>query len=304
MNRTLAITGGTGFVGSKLIDIALLHKYQVRALTRGDQPPRANVTWVRGALEQPDSLLELATGADAVAHVAGVISARTRAAFEAGNATGTLATVEAAKAAGVKRFVHISSLAAREPGLSDYGWSKAKGETLVKASGLDWTIVRPPAVYGPGDEETLELFKMARRGTVWLPPRGRFSLIEVGDLAQFIISVLPWDDCVAQTYEPDDGNRAGYDHREFAGMLGTAFGRRTRAVSVPGPLMKSASLLDRLFRRGGAKLTADRVRYFLHPDWVASAAARPPVQLWRPRVRTAPGLKATADWYRAKGWIR
>lgn len=304
MNKTLAITGGTGFVGSRLLDLARLHKYQVRALTRRDQDPQGGVTWVRGALDDPDSLRELATGADVVVHVAGVIAARNRAGFEAGNATGTLAMVEAAKAAGVHRFVHVSSLAAREPDLSDYGWSKARGETIVKASGLDWTIVRPPAVYGPGDRETLELFKMAKRGTVLLPPRGRFSLIEVGDLAAFILSVLPYDDCVAQTYEPDDGAKTGYDHREFAGMLGQAFGRRARALSVPGPLMKTASLLDRAFRRSGAKLTADRVRYFLHPDWVVSAAARPPVQLWRPRVRTPAGLKATADWYRAKGWIR
>ena len=304
MNKTLAITGGTGFVGSRLLDLARLHKYQVRALTRRDQDPRTGITWIRGALDDPDSLRELATGADAVVHVAGVITARNRAGFETGNATGTLAMVEAAKAAGVHRFVHVSSLAAREPDLSDYGWSKARGETIVKASGLDWTIIRPPAVYGPGDRETLELFKMAKRGTVLLPPRGRFSLIEVGDLAAFILSVLPYDDCVAQTYEPDDGSKTGYDHREFAGMLGQAFGRRARGVSVPAPLMKTASLLDRMFRRGGAKLTSDRVRYFLHPDWVVSASARPPVQLWRPRVRTPAGLKATADWYRAKGWIR
>ena len=87
-------------------------------------------------------------------------------------------------------------------------------------------------------------------------------------------------------------------------MLGQGFGRRARGVAVPGVLMKTGSLVDRLFRQGKAKLTADRVRYMLHPDWVVGSAARPPIQLWRPRVRTPQGLKATADWYRAKGWIR
>ena len=78
--------------------------------------------------------------------------------------TGTLAMLAAATAGGVSRFVHVSSLAAREPKLSLYGASKARAEELVERSGLDWAIVRPPAVYGPGDKETLELFKMAKRG--------------------------------------------------------------------------------------------------------------------------------------------
>lgn len=302
--KTIAITGGTGFVGSRLVDLALLHKYQVRALTRGDQPPRTNVSWIPGALERPDSLAELAAGADIVIHVAGVINARNRAGFEAGNVAGTLAIVEAAKAAGVKRFVHISSLAAREPDLSDYGWSKARSETLVQASGLDWTIIRPPAVYGPGDKETLELFRMARRGLVLLPPGGRFSVLEVGDLAALILDTLTHDDSLAQVYEPDDGCAEGWDHRHFARLLGRAFGRRARPVAVGAAAMRLASRLDRLLRGERAKLTADRVRYFLHPDWVVSAAARPPIQLWRPRVRTPTGLKATAEWYLAQGWIR
>ena len=84
-----------------------------------------------------------------------------------------LAMLAAATAAGVRRFVFVSSLAAREPQLSMYGASKARAEALVERSGLDWSIVRPPAVYGPGDRETLELFKMARLGLVLMPPAGR-----------------------------------------------------------------------------------------------------------------------------------
>ncbi|MFX7866220.1 NAD(P)H-binding protein, partial [Acinetobacter baumannii] len=91
------------------------------------------------------------TGADAVLHVAGVVNAPTREGFAAGNIDGTRAMLAAAQAAGIPRFVLVSSLAARAPSLSIYGWSKAEAEKLVIDCPLDWTIIRPPAVYGPGD---------------------------------------------------------------------------------------------------------------------------------------------------------
>ncbi len=148
---TIAITGATGFVGGHLIRAARERGYELRALTRGWRPPQDGIDWVEGALDRPEALHKLARGADAVVHIAGLINAPDRAGFAAVNVAGTAAMIDAARRAGVRRFVHISSLAAREPSLSDYGWSKAKAERLVAASGLDWTILRPPAVYGPGD---------------------------------------------------------------------------------------------------------------------------------------------------------
>jgi ZF-HD class homeobox domain-containing protein len=71
---------------------------------------------------------------------------------------------------GVRRFVHVSSLSAREPQLSNYGRSKERGEAEVRHAALDWTIVRPPAVYGPGDLELRDVFRMARLGLALLPP--------------------------------------------------------------------------------------------------------------------------------------
>src|SRR3546814_8479085 len=135
--------------------------------------------------------------------------------------------IDAARKAGLRRFIHISSLAAREPELSAYGASKAKSEKLVAASGLEWTIIRPPAVYGPGDRETLELFKMARRGLVALPPRGRFSVIHVEDLCRLILAVIDEPETVAETYETDDGSDTGWDHRPFARSPGRVFDKRS-----------------------------------------------------------------------------
>ena len=212
--------------------------------------------------------------------------------------------IDAARKAGVRRFVHISSLAAREPDLSDYGWSKARSERLVAAAPLDWTIIRPPAVYGPGDRETFELFKMARRGLVALPPRGRFSVIHVDDLARLILAVIDCPDTYGQVYEPDDGAENGWSHRHFARTLGRVFGKRAATLAVPKAVVKGVARVDKLVRRGNAKLTPDRARYYCHPDWVVTAEARPPETVWRPSVRTPTGLKATAEWYRAQGWIK
>jgi nucleoside-diphosphate-sugar epimerase len=151
----LAITGGTGFVGSHLIDLALAAGHEIKALTRRDQQAREGVSWIAGDLSSRDALERLVDGVEAIIHVAGTISAQSAAGFEIGNVAGTLAMLAAATAGGVHRFVHVSSLAAREPKLSLYGGSKARAEELVHSSGLEWAIVRPPAVYGPGDKETL-----------------------------------------------------------------------------------------------------------------------------------------------------
>jgi nucleoside-diphosphate-sugar epimerase len=301
---TLAVTGGTGFVGGHLIRAARAAGHGVRALTRGWRPPEDGIEWIEGALDRPDGLATLCAGADAVIHIAGLINAPDRAAFEAVNVGGTAAMVDAARGAGVRRFLHISSLAAREPELSDYGWSKARSERVVAASGLDWTIVRPPAIYGPGDRETFELFKMARRGLVALPPRGRFSVLHVEDLARLILALPAAADTYGEVYEPDDGAERGWDHRHFARTLSRLFGKRAATVAMPRAVMAGAARLDRLVRRGRAKLTPDRVRYFCHPDWVVTAEARPPAALWTPSIRTATGLKATAEWYQAQGWLR
>src|SRR5207342_2253184 len=185
----LAITGGTGFVGSHLIDVALAAGHSIKALTRRKQTERDGIDWVLGDLGTRDALEWLVDEADAIIHVAGTISGQSAAEFEIGNVAGTLAMLAAATAGGVRRFVHVSSLAAREPKLSLYGGSKCRAEELVHSSGLDWAIVRPPAVYGPGDRETLELFRMAKLGLMLMPPKGRVSIIHADDLSRLLLAL-------------------------------------------------------------------------------------------------------------------
>lgn len=304
MPPVLAVTGATGFVGRATLTQAIEAGWHVRALTRRPQDAREGVAWIAGALDDKDSLAELAAGSDVVLHIAGVVNVPTRADFEAGNATATANVVDAARDANVRRFVHVSSLAAREPDLSNYGWSKERAEQIVQASGLDWTIVRPPAVFGPGDTEMLDLFRMARRGIALVPP-GRMSAIYVEELARLLLAVAADRSAsLGATYEPDDGTPTGWSYRGFAQAVGRAVDRaHVSAIPVPPLMLKTAGQLDKLVRRGNAKLTPDRARYIAHPDWVAGSGASPPPEIWKPTLDTAEALAETVRWYRSEGWL-
>ncbi len=302
----IAITGATGFVGSRFLDMAVKQGHFVRALTRQKQDDRPNVTWVRGALDDPDSLADLCADTDAVVHIAGVVNAPDRATFETGNVTGTLNMVEAAKRQGANRFIHVSSLAATQPQLSIYGETKARAEKIVATSGLDWTIIRPPAVYGPGDGEMLDLFRMARRGFISLPPNieGRLSIIHVEDLCRALMAALPArEEMTAQIFEVDDGVDGGWTQKSFAKAVGWAVGKRISPIGTPKTVLKLGARLDRWLRKDQAKLTDDRISYFCHDDWTIDPAKRLPPSVWQPKIESRQGLKDTARWYRQNDWL-
>ncbi|CAN5145261.1 NAD-dependent epimerase/dehydratase family protein [soil metagenome] len=299
---TIALTGATGFLGGAVLERLLAEGHAVRALTRRPQPERPGVTWIAGDLADGDALGALVADVDAVIHVAGAINAPDRAAFHAANAEGTRMLAEKA---GRARFVLVSSLSAREPQLSNYGWSKREGEVMLERSGLDWTIVRPPAIYGPADREMLDMFRMAARGVVMLPPAGRFSVIHADDLARLLVLLAGERSGVTagRSYDVDDGTPGGLTHVDFAHALGRAVGRRVWPLALPRAAMMLAARGDRLVRGDKAKLTPDRVRYLCHPDWVAARERHVPSALWRPEIGAEDGLAATAAGYRAKGWL-
>lgn len=301
---TIALTGATGFVGQAVLDEAARVGLPVQALARRAQDSRKGVEWVGGDLADKAALKALVSGAEAVVHVAGVVNAPNPAGFEAGNVIGTLNLIEAAVAAGVPRLVFVSSLAAREPHLSAYGASKRRAEKIVSASGLDWTTVRPPAVYGPRDTEMFELFRAARWGVVPMPPPGRTSVIHVADLANLLLALVPGgEDVTHMTFEPDDGAHDGWSHRDLARTIGWAVGRRPWVPHLSRATLDRLSRAEGFIRRGKAKLTADRVSYMSHPDWVVSKGKAVPKGRWSPQKPTREGLRATAQWYRENRWL-
>ena len=301
----IAVTGATGFVGQMLVEECQRQGIGVRALTRREQDAREGVGWVSGDLNNKAALAELVRGAEAVIHLAGVVSALDAAGFEDGNVAGTLNLIEACVAAGTPRFVFVSSLSAREPQLSVYGASKHRAEKLVKASGLDWTIIRPPAIYGPRDTENLELFKLAKWGVVPMPPKnGRASWIHVGDLCRLLLAIAPSGEATTRKlYEVDDGHPNGWTHYEIARAIGWAVGRRPWVPHLSEAMLRRVSAVERFFRHSKAKLTLDRVGYMVHPDWVANAQDAVPQHIWRAKTPMREGMRATANWYRKNGWL-
>jgi len=300
----VAVTGATGFVGQALVEEACRRGIRLRALARREQDACGGVEWVLGDLADRDALAGLVAGADAVLHIAGVVNTPDPMGFHLGNVSGTEALVEAAEAASVRRFVFVSSLAAREPKLSKYGQSKRHAEEVVQTSALDWTIVRPPAIYGPRDREMLELFKAARWGVVPMPPKGRASVVHVHDLTRLLVDLLPVrEDASRRIFEPDDGREGGWMHARLARAIGRAVGKSVWTPALPKGVLRLAARLDRLLRGRRAKLTPDRVGYMCHPDWVSRPDKAPPAHLWRAEIPTRDGLIETAAWYREQGWL-
>ncbi|WP_370032158.1 NAD-dependent epimerase/dehydratase family protein [Qipengyuania mesophila] len=302
---TIALTGATGFVGQAVLDACRRAGEPVCALTRRPQEACEHVTWVEGDLANAGGLGLLCRDADAIVHVAGLTNTPDPAEFEEANVGGTERLIGVAREARLKRFIFVSSLSAREPGLSAYGASKARAEKLVEASGLNWTIVRPPGVYGPRDIDYFEMFRSAKYGFVPLPPGGASSIIHVDDLARLLLALVDAPPALVRhrIFEPDDGREGGWAHKELARAIGKAVGRPVFAPHLPRPVLEAAARFDRLLRGDKARLTADRVGYMTHPNWVARSAYKVPAAVWEPRIPGDEGLVATAEWYRAQGWL-
>jgi nucleoside-diphosphate-sugar epimerase len=305
----IALTGATGFLGRHLIPALIADGHSVRALTRRPQPPMRGVTWIAGDLSNTQALSDLVDGADAVVHAAAALRGARHADFDVPNRLGTLALVEAAKAASVPRFIQVSSLAARAPDLSHYAASKRAAEEVLRTSGLpSWMIVRPPAVYGPGDTATLPFFKAVKRG---LAPRigggeRPFSLIHVDDLISAIIFLLKTEEIANLLVEIDDGLKSGYTLPHLFKMIADALGKKPLPLVVPLPVLRMVARAGTAWcgLTGKAPMfTVEKLRELTAPDWVTRGPRLNEVSGWAAAIPAAEGLKATADWYLKERWL-
>lgn len=270
----------------------------MRALTRSPQPAQAGVEWIAGDLADPVALERLVTGAAAVVHCAGAVRGATARAFQGPNVDGVAALLAAvADANPLVRFLHVSSLAAREPQLSHYAASKRAGEALVRAALPRATILRPPAVYGPGDRELLPLLEGLYRGIGVIPAhRGRFSLICVDDLIGAVMAWIASPAADGDCYAVHDGREGGYDWDDVIRSIAALRGRPVTAIRIPQPVLGVAAIVGTAALRvvGRAPmLTLGKVRELFHQDWVCSNEPFSDRTGWQPRIDLPAGLRLT-----------
>ena len=300
----IAVTGATGFIGRHLVADLVARGVEVVAVGR--------------PLERA-ALARAFTGADAVVHLAGVVSAVRERDFSAVNVDLTRAVADSARAAGV-RLIHMSSLAAAGPAprsaprseddppapVTPYGRSKLEGERLLNAMPeLRWMIVRPAIVYGPGDRAMLPLFRLARRGVLPLVgrPGAAYTVMHVADLIRTIVAAL-------ESGVDRDTIFAGHPRpvsaREILEGVRAAVGGTARIVSVPMALTRIAALAGDIGGRiSGRLLLMNGSRYVeLSAEGFVCRVDRLRDHLGIvAQVELREGLAGAAAWYREQGWL-
>jgi nucleoside-diphosphate-sugar epimerase len=303
----IALTGATGFVGQALLPRLVSSGHDVRSLTRRPMPDDDRVTWIMGDLLDPLSLRKLCEGCDLVLHLAGVIKGVRKEDFFKGNVEGTGYLVLAASQMKVKRFVYVSSLAARAPHLSDYAETNAQAESLVAASNMSWSIIRPCAVYGPGDRETLSFFKAAKGAMIPLPAlERRVSLIHVDDLVEAIMSMVKYASVHKQVVEVHDGTAGGYRMKDLAERIVAAVGGTAKPGAMPRFLTNLVAWLALCLGRMTGRapmLTPGKVRELYDLDAVVRDDQLTRLTGWTARVSLDDGLRQTASWYAQEKWL-
>ncbi len=323
----VAVTGGTGFVGSHLVDTLAEAGFRPRVLVRNPENPRwiagAGVEWIPGGLGDAAALRRLVTGARTVLHLAGVVRAGHASVFDEANRAGTerlaRAVLEAAEP--VARFVLVSSLAAAGPSadiegvgpddpprpFSAYGRSKLGGEEAVRRvlDGRRWVILRPPAIYGPRDVDILQFFKLTALGIVPLPAGDRWiTIAHVADVVRAVLAAAAGgvDGEVLHLGEPRP-----YRLQAMVRLMAEAGGVRARVVPVPAVAVRAlgagGTLLQRLGMRGVA-MTSDKARELLARHWTSQTAQSLERLGVGEGIPFFEGAAGTWAWYRANGWVR
>lgn len=302
----VALTGATGFVGGAVVPTLLKAGFEVSVLVRKPKPEQfpKQVSVVAGDLEDPLALDQFVKGADCVVHLAGAISALSEAQFFKSNFCGVQLLFRAAEAAQIKRFVHISSLVARRPELSAYAASKRAGEDFLQSthSKMEIAILRPSAIYGPGDKATLPLLAALQKHIAFIPGTAdaRFSLLYVRDFAE-VISDFAANNATG-FFEIDDLS-GGYSWADLAHANVKISGLPKRIIYIPQAAVNIGAIFAEawsIVSQKAGMISRGKLRELYYANWVVQGQNWP-----RPNpVGLAEGLGETLEWYRSHGWLK
>jgi nucleoside-diphosphate-sugar epimerase len=325
---TVLVTGATGFVGSSLVEALLNRHYTVLCLVRGNSDIRAlqkmPVRLLIGDLEDPSVLRNAAGEIQTVYHVAGAIKAADRKAYFQTNQIGTRRLLEilAENPRALSRFIHVSSLAAAGPSpegraltegdqpnpISWYGESKllSELEVLKFANAFPVTIMRPSAVYGPRDRETLLIFRMVKLGCLFTPGRftRRFSLVHVDDLTQALIQAGEHSTPSGEIFFVSRQETHTWD--EVGRVIAKALGRSYRRIAFPQIVAQLAGFAGDLWSKAGrrpASISSQKVKELLQPSWLCDSSKAMKCLGFRPETDLESGVRNTVRWYQDHGWL-
>ncbi len=331
MSKTVLVTGATGFIGSVLVAYLRSAGYEVRIFLRPESDSRRasdlHARIFRGRYNDRASLRNALDGADMVIHLAGVTKSVDKEGFHRGNVMPVERMLEEIVKVnpGLERFVLVSSQAAAGPArsadagvaesdapgpVSAYGRSKLAGE----AACLRWkdqvpvTIVRPPAVYGPGDRDVLQFFQLMKLRLMLAAGDGRkqrFSLIHVDDLVEGIMKAALSPSAAGETFFLTSPR--GYSWDEFALAVQEELGvKRYLKIALPKILIRTLGAgMGAVGRLAGRPflLNADKAAEMVQDYWVCSPAKAEKLLGFTASTTLEKGVRNTIAWYKMKGWL-
>jgi dihydroflavonol-4-reductase len=323
------ITGGTGFIGSHMVDHLLRQgDWEIDCLVRSD------LKWLEGRdvhISKGD-LFDLALlnkqleGVDVVFHSAGVVKAPTVAAFERGNVEATENLLRLAIKNKVPKVVILSSLAAAGPSqgiplresdpmqpVSRYGESKKRMEEMIKkvahepeSAATSITIIRPPAVYGPREQDILTIFKMTAKGVCPIIGDGSstpISMVHVKDLIQGMELAAKYQNDGLQTYYISGDLPITWD--QFRLSAGRALGKKVKALNInPKWVQKIAAGVETVAGIFGSYPVLNREKAKeMVLEWTCSIEKARTELNFQPKISLDEGMYETIQWYKSHHWI-
>lgn len=326
-DRRVLVTGGTGFIGSHLVAALTDQGVKPRVLVRptSDTAPLTalGVECLVGGLDDPESLTRAVNGVETVIHLAAITRARSEKEYFSVNADGTRNLVNALRTAQPRprRLIYVSSMAAAGPSvdgipvdvqdvprpITSYGRSKLAGETacLTIAHEMEVVILRPPAVYGPGDRDLFRCFQMATCGILLVPtgPARWIQFIHVHDLVNALLCAVTAEQA-SGVYHVAEAQ--SYAWGQITDWLAQAVGRRVRTVRVPPWGIRAAATVSEFGAAMIGRATIfnrEKAEELLAPGWLCKTEAMTRDLGFKVRIPLPQGLVGTASWYREHGWL-